>query len=738
MLSAPKICLYLLLIPTMGIAQNIQLHLPNSPTAKLAKQYFVGVKSQIYNNIYVLADTNTQQANILKHGLKPSAKLPAEGFAVQLKGKSVFLLASDKTGMLYGLAELADALKQGTVNKLDGQAIKPYIAKRGLKFNLPLDLRSPTYNDAGDANQHNITNMWDLTFWQEMLDAMAYNRYNTLTLWSLQPWPSMVKVPEFPEIALADVWKTKTKYDDTYSTRGDDLDRPQLYAEVEIVKKMTIEQKIAHWQTVMQMADDRGIGVYLFTWNLFTYGTNQKYGITAQQSNEQTIAWYRASVREMIKTYPLLKGIGITAGEGMENNRADEYANEKWLWRTYGLGINDALALQPNREFTLIHRFHWAALDDIEAAFSNLHCKLELSLKYVVAHMYSIPNPRLIDEALPMLSAQRKSWLTIRNDDVFSFRWANYNYAQSFIKNIPELDKIAGIYMGPDGYCWGRDYLSKTDKNHQLVLHKQWLSFLQWGRLAYNPNTPKAFFEQKTKEKLGDASLLPAWESASMVFPYITRFVWGDFDFRWFPEANWSLPSFKGFYTVKDYIERQPMPGSGVKSILEWSYAMADSSQLKGQSPLSIADSLQAIYLKTNAFARKYKSILHTAPGELAQTKSDIVTMGLLAKYYSEKRKAAAALALYDATSQPQYHHQALQNIQKAATSWQQYATAYHQKNHPALYNRVGFVDLHAFKKYVANDIQIVQNWKPGTNNLQLQGSTERPFRKSYQGIKKD
>ena len=69
----------------------------------------------------------------------------------------------------------------------------------------------------------------------------------------------------------------------------------------------------------MQMAADRGIDIYLFTWNMFTYGVKGKYGITNEQDNDTTIAWFRAAVREMVKTYPLLRGIGITAGEGMDN-----------------------------------------------------------------------------------------------------------------------------------------------------------------------------------------------------------------------------------------------------------------------------------------------------------------------------------------------------------------------------------------------------------------------------------
>ena len=53
------------------------------------------------------------------------------------------------------------------------------------------------------------------------------------------------------------------------------------------------------------------------TWNVFTYGVDGKYGITDAIDNPKTVDYFRASVREMFRTYPLLRGIGLTAGENM-------------------------------------------------------------------------------------------------------------------------------------------------------------------------------------------------------------------------------------------------------------------------------------------------------------------------------------------------------------------------------------------------------------------------------------
>jgi len=400
------------------------------------------------------------------------------------KQKIIYVLAGDKTGAMYGGLDIALAIRINNMNALSDSDNKPYLGRRGIKFNIPLDLRTPSYTDPSDAAQQNIPNVWEKSFWETYLDEMVTNRYNVLSLWSLHPFPSMVKIPEFPEVALNDVWRTKEKFDDGYSHNGINYVRPNLLKNVEVIKQISIDEKIAFWKEVMQMANDRGIEVYMFTWNIFTNGADGKHGITNSQTNDTTIAYFRAAVREMVTTYPLLAGIGITAGESMNGKLAGEYANEKWLWRTYGEGVRDGLKKDPNRVFRLIHRFHQTSLSSIKEAFREYPGPIDLSLKYAIAHMYSITNPPFVNAAMPLLSQQTKSWLTIRNDDIYSFRWANNNFARQFIKDIPEPEKIAGYYMGPDGYNWGRDYLTRGTE-HQLILQKQWYSFMLWGRLSY-------------------------------------------------------------------------------------------------------------------------------------------------------------------------------------------------------------------------------------------------------------
>jgi hypothetical protein len=666
-------------------------------------------------------------------------KLPAsfewQCYAIRVKKsgkqKTIYVLAGDKTGAMYGGLDIALAIRINNMNTLPDSDNKPYLGRRGIKFNIPLDLRTPSYTDPSDAAQQNIPNVWEKSFWETYLDEMVTNRYNVLSLWSLHPFPSMVKIPEFPEVALNDVWRTKEKFDDGYSHNGINYVRPNLLKNVEVIKQISIDEKIAFWKEVMQMANDRGIEVYVFTWNIFTNGADGKHGITTSQTNDTTIAYFRAAVREMVTTYPLLAGIGITAGESMNGKLTGEYANEKWLWRTYGEGVRDGLKKDPNRVFRLIHRFHQTSLSSIKDAFREYPGPIDLSLKYAIAHMYSITNPPFVNAAMPLLSQQTKSWLTIRNDDIYSFRWANNNFARQFIKDIPEPEKIAGYYMGPDGYNWGRDYLTRGTE-HPLILQKQWYSFMLWGRLSYDPALPdQLFFKvlQTHFPAIAIQKLYKPWSAASMIFPWITRYVWGDIDLKWFPEANISHPTHKGFFTVADYIEREPMPGSNIRNIYLWAKNQHEGKPDSLQSPLSVADTLAQL---SAAALSGLKALPLRKPGsfsELDQTLGDIEAFAHIGNYYAAKMKAACKLAQFDQFGNEADRKQSIAYLEDAKKHWALYAGVYNALYKPALYNRVGYVDIPALIAKVEADITIAKEWRPGTIKYQIKNTTESPFR---------
>jgi len=664
-------------------------------------------------------------------------KATPQSFRIERDGDQIRVIGADEAGAMYGGLDIAEAIRIGTLDSLKSSENKPHIEKRGIKFNIPLDLRTPSYTDTSDAAQANIPEVWERDFWIDYLDTMARHRYNVLSLWSLHPFPSMVKVPEFPQVALNDVWRTKAKLDDKFSFSGEGFVRPEMLANHEVVKTITMDEKIEFWRWVMQQAADRGITLYVFTWNVFTFGADGKHGITDAMDNDVTKAYFRASVREMVKTYPLLGGIGITAGEGMPHDM-DSKVKEKWLWDTYGEGVRDALKNAPKRDFNLIHRFHWTAQSDILNAFKDYPCTFDFSFKYSVAHMYSITKPTFIEPLLEGIAPGMRTWLTVRNDDIYTFRFGDPAYAREYITNIPPADKIAGFYMGPDGYCWGREFLDRHPAagKRPLVMEKQWYSFLMWGRLAYDPSLPDSHFEKLLAARHPTASsphLFTALQSASQVMPLITRFFWGDIDLKWFPEACWSHPGRKGggggFYTVQQFMEGSAMPGAKVLCIRDWRKNLLERKPMTETSPLEIATALEGAAAETFAALEVLRITDKTDP-ELQKNVTDCACLAHLGRYYAAKIRGACALALFDANSDTFERTSALRQLTGALSHWKNYVTLRDANYVPALYNRLGHVDTTAITEQVAADIEIAKGWKPG--NLKDNGKrsgAEKGFR---------
>jgi len=666
------------------------------------------------------------------HAMKDT-QFQSYGLRTTAKGSQtvVAVLGADPVGAMYGGLDVAEAIRLGRLKQLIDADHVPYIARRGIKFNIPLDARTPSYSDNSDAAQQNIPEMWSMDFWREFLQEMARDRYNVLTLWNLHPFPSLVKVPEFPDVALDGVKRSTIAMDETFSHSGSDMVRPEMLQQLETIKQLSIDEKILFWCDVMQAAHDLGIEVYFFTWNLFVFGAEGKYGITRSQTNPTTIDYFRASVRQTVLTYPLLAGIGVTAGEQMEN-RQDEFSKEKWLWKTYGEGIRDALQLQPDRRFRLIHRYHQTAQGEILDAWKEYPSVLDLSFKYAIAHMYSSPSPPFIRDALPNIPPHLRTWLTVRNDDIYSFRWGDPEFARAFIRNMPGPDKAAGFYMGPDGTVWGRECIgTEPTKPRQLVIKKQWYSFTLWGRLAYDPDLPDSLFRRMLAVRFPETdgvTLFRAWSSASKIFPQITRFFWGDIDLRWFPEACLSHPKYRGFYTVRHFIEGSTMPESGILNILAFRKQILGRTPAKGITPLQVAETLHNDAATALTLVSKLRPV---RDAELRQTLTDLEAMARLGNYYSEKILGAVELAFFDKTGNPEQKASALRHLEKALEHWKTYAGAYHsQYVARQLFNRVGFVDRNQLTTSVQQDVEIARTWRPGT--IQESGSknrdADRPF----------
>ena len=396
-----------------GLASAASLQLTNDPSTGGPGKFAAA-------EIQRAADAKDTTAKItLTVEKKPQAT--PQSYRIERNADQIRVIGADEAGAMYGGLDIEEAIRIGTLDSLKSSVNKPHVARRGLKFNIPLDIRNPSYQDSGDAAQANIAEMWNFEFWREFLDSMARHRYNSLGLWNPHPFPSMVKLADYPEAALRDVCGTafpldtdRTEESEAKFIAGSGVSQPVLDNLI-VLKSMTIDEKIDFWRRVMRHAKDRSIEVHFVTWNIWMnslapagwYRQQQNlkgdaglYGVNNDQTNPRTIAYLRACVREFILTYPDLAGIGFTPGENMED-RDDEFGREKWLWATYGEGILDAKKLQPGRSIEVYHRVWEAGIDRIMDSFVRRYPDpISLSYKYTRARLHSTPTPHCPTPAL--------------------------------------------------------------------------------------------------------------------------------------------------------------------------------------------------------------------------------------------------------------------------------------------------------------------------------------------------
>jgi len=654
-----------------------------------------------------------------------------EGFAIRAtpdgEHRLLEVFSIDSGGAMYGGLELAEQIRTQGIDGVVDTDRNPYMPMRGTKFNIPLDLRTPSYSDMSDSAQHNIATVWDFDFWRAYLDKLARDRYNFVSLWNLHPFPSMVKVPEYPDVALNDVWRSKIHFDEDYSTRTTGIVTPAMLANKEVVRKLSVAQKIEFWRRVMQYAKDRNIEFHIVTWNIFTYGVDGKYGISDDIDNPKTIAYFRASVREMFRTYPLLAGIGLTTGENMgepssSKNGGEQafQAKENWVFATYGQGVLDAAKAEPGRRFRLIHRQHETRAQDIAATFGPViaqpNVDFVFSFKYAQAHVLSSTTQTFHHGYLESLGDQKTLW-TLRNDDALLLRWAAPEFVREFVRNIPH-EKSQGYYFGSDMWVWGREFLARLPgTQRQLEVEKHWLHFLLWGRLGYDPTLDDERIAQLVGLRFpgsNGARVLAAWQNASMIYPLVTGFHWADFDFQWYIEACRSRPgparTVSGFHSVETFITQKVHPGTKNLTIPQYVASLVDGTKVPGViTPPQVADLIDARADAALAALPTFQRIPPVNPAEFVATFSDIEMMARLGKYYAAKIRGATELALYRATRDQRHQELAVRHLVAAADFWKAYASRVSAAYGPYWTNRVGQVDWEELEREVLHDVELAR-----------------------------
>jgi hypothetical protein len=383
--------------------------------------------------------------------------------------------------------------------------------------------------------------------------------------------------------------------------------------------------------------------------------------------------------------------------------------------------VLDALAVQPERKITFIHRQHEAGAAEIAKKFAPLMANpgvdFVYSFKYAEAHALSSTRQNFHENFLKDVGDQPVLW-TLRNDDAYVFRWGAPDFVREFIQNMP-ANPTRGFYYGSDQWVWGREFLDLdqgASAPRQLEISKHWYHWLLWGRLGYEPDLSNDRLIALIAERFPstDATkLFAAWQDASMIYPITTGFHWGRFDFQWYIEGSKSRPdpakTPTGFHDLNRFISLPPHPATENISIPDYVKAVQTGTSPDAITPLQVAEkllrhadrALAALALVNSEVRRDRhasgagsdKDVAATS-GELHRTIEDIRAMAHLGKYYAHKIRAATELALYRATGDGLHHTVLAAELNQSSFHWRSFASiALTYYKNPIWLNRVGHVN---------------------------------------------
>ena len=538
-------------------------------------------------------------------------------------GVTYWVLGGDAAGAMYGGLQMAENIDFNGLRGSFDLEEAPYLSHRGMKLNLPLDRRIPTYVGRWTSNSAKkaIPHVWDMSFWRTLIDHQARNRYNVLSVWVHHPFPALVSLPDYPKVCL-----------------------PRIEGFDGFVKELNHSQRVAFWREVIRYAHDRGMKFYFFNWNIHLEHAQDQYpALTRDPKNTTTIDYMYKSMRALLETYPELDGFGMTAGDGMDGPKEER---TEWTWNAMGKAVRDYLQENPSRKFNLIHRSVGSSPELWYSIYAPLkalqNATMDFSAKYAMAHMYSTTSPKWTGNIDEVTRLGMQTWLTLRNDDYFYFNWGDPKFVRDFITAIPRKESVAGMYIGIDGYNPSRTYLYKNQSlNGQLEIERRWYMEMLWGRISFNPEASDSIFRNLLARRYPEASagdLFEAWTLASRPLPKVTELVMGKWllDFHWYPEACWSDPKrCGGFRTIDGFANETTVArGSSLCDI-----ATSATGDCKGRkNSFTIADEMQADASKALSLINAVRS---GGTADLQVAVDNVKQMAYLGTYYAHKIRGA-------------------------------------------------------------------------------------------------
>ena len=560
---------------------------------------------------------------------------PVEGY--EISGNR--LLANDAHGLMYGLLEAAEQIRQD--GHFTNRKESPHVAMRGIRVFL--------HNEELERSWY-----YSRDYWNDFFATLARDRFNRFNLvfahqtdYLAPPYPFWVDIPEFPGI------------------RARQLSAEQRQKNLEML------------QFISQDAADHGIDFTLGIWeqNIQDYRKPPMIPMTEGLTRENIGPYSYAALKKVLQLCPAIQSVQMRT-----NNESGIPADQQVdFYRNYVFrAIHDA-----GRPVTLDLR-GWGMASGMLKVASEAGITARLSSKYWAEDLGRPYQPAAAYAGYSYLDFLKNSrpykfyWELWGLGSDRLLLWGSPNYVRRAVSTFG-LGGAEGFEIDPPlaqkgfGNAPGKWGIFAEGQQRRVSwkweFERYWLFYRLWGRLSYNPETPDSAWMADMTARFGAAAkdVIDAYESASQILPEIVAVHLADPNMYIWPEINPGglVDSYRGVL---------PSDWQYVASIPEAVHdRLAHLASAKQTAPETAQrfDGLAAVVEKA---LDRAKSHVKAGP-EWLSTEPDLRVLALLARYHAQKQLAAYHLELFDHTADESSLRQAKQEVAAGLAIWQKLVT---------------------------------------------------------------
>jgi len=592
---------------------------------------------------------------------------PPESFSIAPRGMGAVITGSDEVGAMYGLLELAERVRREGLRAFGSTKVEatPFLRDRGLNVFLTLpwayDKNDTDYDQAALVDPQRWWFQND-DYWTTLLDLMAESRLNWLDIHGT--WD--VSVTDAPNLYA-------------YFIQSD------LFPEVGVAPEIKAKN-LQRLNEVIEQAHARGIRVSLMAYEA-RLSTPHRRDPPYSNDEATAYAYTRDVVERMIRQAPGLDAIGFRIGESGHGGD---------FFRCYG----EAVA-KSGRDIPLVTR-SWVTRKAKVVPLARASSDFTVEIKYDgeqwaapypfsggrVANWHSYSFEDYLSDSTTMVdagdgdSAPRKLWPgnPVHPDHPQDHadssgdapRWPDQPYKivwqvrangthrifpffePEWVRRSIEPMKVgtaSGFTIEPENAYYPaspRYYVADLKQLPCEWIHQRdELYLMQWGRLGYDPKTSDEVFEQRLRERFGEAAkpLSKGWRAASRIVPIsLLAHAFGPDHRDHAPELEWGG-------TTREWIEGEGLDTHAFLPIRE-EIALRTTGGSDGRiGALDVADELEKLAATVEGQLVELNRTKGRAPlkARAHELRCALEQLARLGRYHAGRLRAAWWTALGDA-----------------------------------------------------------------------------------------